>query len=481
MTAMSTTAKIGAFTLVVLALVAALVLRIQDLPFGKGKRGASVEVRFANVAGLDDKSAVRIAGVRVGRVDGIRLLPDGTAVARLLLDRDVELREGSYGQIRNMGLLGDKYVELFPGRADGARVGDGARLPGSVPTGFDDLTKLAGDIGKDVKELTGAFSQSMGGDQGAEKLNRIVDNVGRLAESLARLVDANRQNVDISMANLQAFSAEIRETLARVDRILDENRSGVRGTVTNLDDVTGKLKTTADNLNSITKKIDTGDGTVGKLLNSEETHKNLNEALQSVKTGVDSLNTTLTRINRIELDLGFRGEWATRPGQGKAYVSVDVSPRQNKFYRFEVVSVAGGVRKDEKETTTVLLPDGTTATTVKTTERFEDTFAFSALLGLRQKNTVFRAGIIENRGGAGIDHFLLKDRLVLTGDAWDFARPDRYFRMKVWGQYRATPSLFVSAGVDELFNSPYRSLFVGAGIRWRDEDVKSILGVIPFR
>jgi mce related protein. len=37
-------------------------------------------VVFKDVAGLDDKSAVRIAGVRVGRIDGIRLMPDGTAV-----------------------------------------------------------------------------------------------------------------------------------------------------------------------------------------------------------------------------------------------------------------------------------------------------------------------------------------------------------------------------------------------------------------
>ena len=41
-------------------------------------------VQSADVAGLDDKSSVRVAGVRVGKVDGIRLLPNGTAVARLV-------------------------------------------------------------------------------------------------------------------------------------------------------------------------------------------------------------------------------------------------------------------------------------------------------------------------------------------------------------------------------------------------------------
>ncbi|MDL1950312.1 MCE family protein, partial [Acidobacteria bacterium ACD] len=76
---MTTTAKIGAFFLVVLLLLGALILKIEDVPIGKRARTVTAEIRFQDVSGLDDKSAVRIAGVRVGKVDGIRLLPDGTA------------------------------------------------------------------------------------------------------------------------------------------------------------------------------------------------------------------------------------------------------------------------------------------------------------------------------------------------------------------------------------------------------------------
>ncbi len=127
----------------------------------------------------------------------------------------------------------------------------------------------------------------MGGETGEAKINRIVDNVGALAEQLKNLVESNRQNVDVTMANLREFSSSIRETLARLDRILDENRSGVKGSVANIEDLSGKLKISADNLNSITGKLDSGQGTMGKLLNDETTHENLNEALTSIKTGVE--------------------------------------------------------------------------------------------------------------------------------------------------------------------------------------------------
>lgn len=474
---MTTTAKIGAFFLVVLGLLAFLIMKIEDIPFGKKARTVTAEVQFKDVAGLDDKSAVRIAGVRVGKVDGIRLLPDGSAVARIALEKDVELREGAWGQIRNMGLLGDKYVELFPGRPDGARLGPGVRIPGTVPTGFDDLTKLAGEIGKDVKDLTGALSSSMGGDQGAAKLNRIVDNIGALAEALRELVEANRDNVDSTMGNLKLFAAEIRETLARVDRILDENRTGVRGTVGNLDTVTEKLKTTADNLNSITTKIDSGNGTIGKLLNSEETHQNLNDALQAVKGGVESLNTTLTRINRIELDLGFRGEYTTRDAGGRAYFTLDVVPRENKFYRLEIGS---GRRRDTTETTTVQLPDGSTATTLKTTQAFTDEFSLSAQMGYRKNNTQVRAGLFDWYGGVGIDQFFFQDRVLVGAETSDFSRPGLRTRMKLTGRWQATPILFVTGGVDQALNPGLRTPFIGAGIRWRDEDIKSVLGALPL-
>ena len=255
---MTTTAKIGAFFVAVLLALGVLILKIEDLHFGKKARTNTVDAHFKDVAGLDDKSAVRIAGVLIGKVDGITLRPDGTAVIHLALDPGVELREGASAQIRSLGMLGEHHVELQPGTPGAPRLAQGGLLEGVSSTGFDDLTKMATDIGKDLKELSSALAGSMGGKQGEEKINRIVDNIGALAEALKDLVEHNRNNVDVTLANLKEFSGQMRETLARMDRILDENRAAFKSTMSNADEISGKLKTTADNLNSITGKIDTG-------------------------------------------------------------------------------------------------------------------------------------------------------------------------------------------------------------------------------
>jgi len=255
--------------------------------------------------------------------------------------------------------------------------------------------------------------------------------------------------------------------------------SGVKGSVDNIEELSGKLKTSADNLNSITGKIDTGQGTIGKLLNDDETHKNLNDALTSVKTGVESLNQTLSRMNRLQLDLGFRVEYASRPGDGKYYFTLDAIPRDNKFYRLEIGATPKGMRENIDQTTTVTFPNGSQQTITTTGEQYVDKLLLSAQLGYRFKDTILRAGLIESRGGAAIEQTFKADSFRLAGEVWDFSRTDYRGHVKLYGRWNASPNLYATGGVDDVLNPGLRSLFIGAGIRWKDEDIKGIIGSIP--
>jgi phospholipid/cholesterol/gamma-HCH transport system substrate-binding protein len=69
---MSQAVKVGIFATVALVAVAFFILRIEDWSLF-GPEGTRLVATFDSVAGLDDKSSVRVAGVRVGRVDGIGL------------------------------------------------------------------------------------------------------------------------------------------------------------------------------------------------------------------------------------------------------------------------------------------------------------------------------------------------------------------------------------------------------------------------
>ncbi|MDP9121703.1 MAG: MlaD family protein, partial [Acidobacteriota bacterium] len=170
---MSQAIKVGLFATLCLVVLALFVWKIQDLnPFRQ--QGKRVEAVFGSVAGLDDKAAVRVAGVRVGRVDGIGLSPDGrSATVRLLFEKPVPLTQGASARIANLGLLGDKYVELVPGPPGAPPLPANAVLQGKTPVSFDDAMAKLDGIGESISKVTGSLGSLGGGDLGGN-INRLV-------------------------------------------------------------------------------------------------------------------------------------------------------------------------------------------------------------------------------------------------------------------------------------------------------------------
>ena len=74
-----------------------------------------------------------------------------------------------------------------------------------------------------------------------------------------------------------------------------------------------------------------------------------------------------------------------------------------------------------------------------------------------------------------IDQFLLKDALQFTGEAWDFGRPEGTMQVKLFSQWNSRGAVFVRGGVTDAINPASRSLFIGAGLKWKDEDIKTLL------
>jgi phospholipid/cholesterol/gamma-HCH transport system substrate-binding protein len=480
---MSTAAKVGAFFLVVLAITGLLIWKIEDLRIGRGAP-RKITVQFQNVAGLDEKTAVRVAGVSVGKVSKIRLV-EGKALVDVDLDPNVALRQGASASIESRGLLGEKYVELVPGPFGAAPLPDNAVIVGGVPVSFDEITKLARDIEVDIKSITKSLKASLGGEAGEERLGDIVENMRLISQEVRSMVETNRVSVDATVANFRAFSAAMKDLVARVDSVVASNQGNVSSGIANIREISEKLETTTDNLNQITGRIREGEGTVGKLVQSDETHKNLNDALVAVKEGVAGLNKAIGAVGKMKIDLGMRSEYLPSLSKGKAYFTLDLDPTTSpRFYRVELSSQPFGKRKNTTTIETTTFPDGHTERTVTDTEERKDEFAISALFGYRWRDWVIRAGLLESRGGAGVDYVALKDRLRFSADLWDFNRPDDFSaHAKLTGRYYLSPSVFVTAGWDDFLNRKRDadSVFFGAGLRWSDDDIKYLLGSVPLR
>ena len=358
---MSSAAKVGIFMLVILAILGYFVLKIERVSVGGGPTKKVVAV-FDSVAGLDNKSKVRVAGVPVGEVTNIRLLPDGKAEVTMAIRRDVELHRGAFAKVVNLGLLGEKYVELVPGPENAPQISEQQVLRGTQPASIDEVTNQISAIATDVKAITESLRSVMTGPQGQQRLQEIVENIRQITAQVRDLVAANRTNVDATIANTREITAQLRNEIPRlaesIEKVanslngtLGENRQDIHAVVENLRKLSGDLRTTTDNLNAITGQVRSGEGTVGKLLYSEEAHQRLTTALSAVESGVNELRTTLGRANRIALDLGMKAEYQAGGGvsQGQVGNPIGGHTRAELYERAKRAGVKGRSRMTKVE------------------------------------------------------------------------------------------------------------------------------------
>jgi phospholipid/cholesterol/gamma-HCH transport system substrate-binding protein len=107
---------VGLFVLIGLGCLGYLAIKLGKLEVF-GSRGYVVFADFPSVAGLKPGDPVEIAGVRVGRVEGIGLADDKARLTLRFTD-GVKLQEDVIASVRARGLIGDKFVLVSPGASD---------------------------------------------------------------------------------------------------------------------------------------------------------------------------------------------------------------------------------------------------------------------------------------------------------------------------------------------------------------------------
>ncbi len=489
---MSHTARVGIFMTVALVILGVFIIEIEEIPIGTRGGRFRVQASFPSVAGLDEKSAVRIAGVRVGIVEEVRLAGDH-AIATLALDPGVALHEGARAEVTSLGMLGDKYVELYPGDLSGPRLPPGATIPGTSPVGFDQLVRSGSEVIGDIKSVTASLRGSLGGEAGQKRLDDIIENVRQLTASVRAVVEANRANVDATLGNFRAFSETLKTDLPRfadklvdladrIDAMVAANRGNVDDSVANVKEITAQLRVSAENINKITTKMAAGEGSVGKILNDETTVNNLNATLKSVESAATSLKNTIGRPEQWHLDVNLRAE--ALPGvQGagnnnsRSAFGLDLHTTDTRFYRVELVNSPVGRTSTTTQTVTTTYPNGQSQTVNETIVSNKNNDTVNAQVGfLLGGGYTFRGGLFESTGGIGFDKDLLREQLRLTFEAYDFARDTKPPHLRFESRYYITRNLFAYAGWDDPVWKQRSSVLFGGGVTWRDEDLKYLLG-----
>ncbi len=492
---MSSEAKVGVFVIIGILILTYMSMKVGGVSFKRAK-GYDVNVYFDSATGLAKDVQVEIAGVEVGRVRKISL-ENGKALVVLRINSDVRLTKDAKAIIRTKGILGDKYVELTQGSPSAPPLKEGDRIVKTVPTtDMDTLMVTLGEVAKNINRLTDSLANVFGGEKGEASLRLIIESMEEMAETLNKTVQQNNEDITKIIANFSDFSEilkdmgntnsdDIRNIVVNVNRAsekmedliagindittkINEGKGSI-GKLVNKDEMIDNLTGALTSLNKITGKIERGEGTLGKLVNEDETVENINASLVSI-------NDYLQKQDQYKTYLNYRGEYLFDSNELKSYLSLRIQPREDKYYLFQIVDDPGG---KEEVTDTTRTTDGETTTEHKV-ETDKDGLKFSAQIAKRYYDIGLRGGLFESTGGVGLDYYLFNDRLTLSFEAFDFD-PDRNAHLKFKADYRPFKYIYITSGFDDFISDEGKeSFFIGAGISFADEDIKSLLSDIPI-
>lgn len=270
---------VGAFALAAFALLLWGTLQVGGFRGWLGADGTLVYARFDDVAGLAEETDVMVAGVPIGTVDSIALEGHTARVGIRIDDARVTIPRDSTVLIRSRGLLGERVLEIEPGRSQAVLAAGDVITRTRSASDVDVLVDRLSRVAEDVQLVSATFRNVLGGPEGEEAVREVVTNVRALSADLRRVVGENEGRIERIAMNLDAFSADVRE-------IFEGNRAEIEQALRNFGNASRQLNGAFENLATVAERIEAGEGTLGRLTSDETLYEELDLALADARAAL---------------------------------------------------------------------------------------------------------------------------------------------------------------------------------------------------
>ena len=310
---------------------------------------------FDNAEGLRDGAPVRLAGVDIGNVTAIRIVPDKDkqltpveVTMKVSTKYGYALRRDSVTSLSTAGVLGETYLDIESGQAVGNPAQDGDTLPTQVHPDFNQVVRASQSTLENMDALLKradrilAFAESGKGSLGkliydptlynrfsdtVADLQKIVEQVGSGQGSLGALISRN-DAYDKFLATLDKMNGVIddiqagkgtagkflkdpalydnaNDTVANIKHLTEDINAG-KGTIGKLakdDELAKKLDTTITKLSELTTELEAGQGTAGKLFKDDALYNNANQMLTDTRDLVKAVRENPKKYLSIKLHI----------------------------------------------------------------------------------------------------------------------------------------------------------------------------------
>ena len=453
--------------------------------------------------GLLRDSNILVSGVVVGKLERIGL-ENGKAKFTLKISKEVPVYGNAKLEKVMESMLGTYVLVLEPGDSSAPLLKESDYVK-NVKT--DSGMTAAMNKVTEIMEKTDALMEKVMERENQEKLNKIIDMLVRTTENTTQNVEGSMkmlssvlkdmsevmQKVNArSDTEMEKLSKILENTLKVTDRIAELSDGKDEKLNQTLDDLRNSLKLIADelaasrgamqdvrditsNVNQITEKVANGEGTVGKLLTDEKLYEDIVKVSDKLTDYADTLLGMKVYVDAHSNYMVFNNAF-------KTYFDITLQPRQDRFYLLGVVDDPRG-NVSHTTTTHVTDVDGTQYIVEDDKTVVTDKLKFNLQIGRIFGPVALRGGIFQNKAGFGIDYNPWK-YVSLSAEIFDFGsggapqlRVQGLARPFLWTM-EPFSWLYITAGGEDLINGE-RDLYFGLGLRFNDDDLKSVVSSVP--
>ncbi|WP_243370616.1 MlaD family protein [Geotalea sp. SG265] len=230
---------------------------------------------LTSITGLKVGDPVRLAGVDVGKIDRITVLEEKVQID-FQVKPGTKIKTDSVATLRLTNLLGGQFLGISFGSPGAPVLPPGGTVQGRDVANIDIIVDNVSEVVKDAKVL----------------ITQLNDNQNEVMGKISAILDDNRTNLKSSIANINSITTKLDRGDGALAMLLNDKLL-----YDNFRDASGSLK-------SIAFKIDKGEGTIGKLVNDDLLYSDARSAMARINDSMKDVKDIAAKINRGEGTMG---------------------------------------------------------------------------------------------------------------------------------------------------------------------------------
>lgn len=273
------TARVGLFFLLGVALIW---VTFETLSGGRvfKDKGYPLIAKFQTLKSLKPGDEVRMAGVKIGDVQKT-LLSGQRAEAVLRIDSNVHVKADAVAQIAMQGLIGTNTISIDLGSPGAPDLKAGGELRTLEAPDLNTVMAQIGDLGKKLEASLGSLGTALNGD---------AQHPG-LVHNIDRLVTENRENINATVANLRQVTDKINQGQGTIGKLINspELHDQMVASLAQIQSAAVEAKTFIASAQTIVDQVKSGKGPIGTLVFDEKAGNDLKVSIANLRLVSDKL------------------------------------------------------------------------------------------------------------------------------------------------------------------------------------------------